>query len=182
MKNLGTGVTLMIDFTQEEKDFFMSEALKEAQKSLDKAEIPIGCVIVKDGEIVGRGHNAREELNQAIMHAEVMAIQEANRTIGNWRLLDCTLFVTIEPCVMCSGAVGLARIPKVIYGASNQKFGGAGSLYDILRDERLNHRVDLETGVMEKECAEIMQNFFRQSRERKKEVKRLEKLEAIQEM
>jgi len=182
MKNLGTGVTLMIDFTQEEKDFFMSEALKEAKKSLDKAEIPIGCVIVKDGEIVGRGHNAREELNQAIMHAEVMAIQEANRTIGNWRLLDCTLFVTIEPCVMCSGAIGLARIPKVIYGASNQKFGGAGSLYDILRDERLNHRVDLETGVMEKECAEIMQNFFRQSRERKKEVKRLEKLEAIQEM
>ena len=128
----------MIDFTQEEKDFFM--------------------------------------------HAEVMAIQEANRTIGNWRLLDCTLFVTIEPCVMCSGAIGLARIPKVIYGASNQKFGGAGSLYDILRDERLNHRVDLETGVMEKECAEIMQNFFRQSRERKKEAKRLAKLEAIQEM
>ena len=83
---------------------------------------------------------------------------------------------------MCSGAIGLARIPKVIYGASNQKFGGAGSLYDILRDERLNHRVDLETGVMEKECAEIMQNFFRQSRERKKEAKRLEKLEAIQEM
>ena len=87
----------MLDFTQEEKDFFMSEALKEAEKSLDKAEIPIGCVIVKDGEVIGRGHNAREELNQAIMHAEVMAIQEANRTVGNWRLLDCTLFVTIEP-------------------------------------------------------------------------------------
>ena len=134
LANLGTGVTLMLDFTQEEKDFFMSEALKEAEKSLDKAEIPIGCVIVKDGEVIGRGHNAREELNQAIMHAEVMAIQEANRTVGNWRLLDCTLFVTIEPCVMCSGAIGLARIPKVIYGASNQKFGGAGSLYDILRD------------------------------------------------
>ena len=149
----------MLDFTQEEKDFFMSEALKEAEKSLDKAEIPIGCVIVKDGEVIGRGHNAREELNQAIMHAEVMAIQEANRTVGNWRLLDCTLFVTIEPCVMCSGAIGLARIPKVIYGASNQKFGGAGSLYDILRDERLNHRVEVETGVMEEECAKIMQDF-----------------------
>ncbi len=102
------------------------------------------------------------------MHAEVMAIQEANRTVGNWRLLDCTLFVTIEPCVMCSGAIGLARIPKVIYGASNQKFGGAGSLYDILRDERLNHRVEVETGVMEEECAKIMQDFFRQSREVKK--------------
>ena len=167
----------MLDFTQEEKDFFMSEALKEAEKSLDKAEIPIGCVIVKNGEVIGRGHNAREELNQAIMHAEVMA-----RTVGNWRLLDCTLFVTIEPCVMCSGAIGLARIPKVIYGASNQKFGGAGSLYDILRDERLNHRVEVETGVMEEECAKIMQDFFRQSRERKKEAKRLAKLETRQDM
>ena len=151
----------MLDFTQEEKDFFMSEALKEAEKSLDKAEIPIGCVIVKDGEVLGRGHNAREELNQAIMHAEVMAIQEANRTVGNWRLLDCTLFVTIEPCVMCSGAIGLARIPKVIYGASNQKFGGAGSLYDILRDERLNHRVEVETGIMEMRGYEVAQKYVR---------------------
>ncbi|WP_164178321.1 tRNA adenosine(34) deaminase TadA [Streptococcus thermophilus] len=172
----------MLDYSQEEKKIFMSEALKEAQKSLDKAEIPIGCVIVKDREIVGRGHNAREELNQAIMHAEVMAIQEANRTVGNWRLLDCTLFVTIEPCVMCSGAIGLARIPKVIYGACNQKFGGAGSLYDILRDERLNHRVEVETGVIEADCAKIMQDFFRQSRERKKEAKRLAKLEVVQDM
>ena len=172
----------MLDFTQEEKDFFMSEALKEAEKSLDKAEIPIGCVIVKDGEVLGRGHNAREELNQAIMHAEVMAIQEANRTEGKWRLLDCTLFVTIEPCVMSSGAIVLARIHKVIYAARNQKFGGAGSLYDILRDQSLNHRVEVETGVMEEECAKIMQDFFRQSRERKKEAKRLAKLETRQDM
>ncbi len=180
---LEQGVTLMLDFTQEEKDFFLClKLLRKPKKSLDKAEIPIGCVIVKDGEVLGRGHNAREELNQAIMHAEVMAIQEANRTVGNWRLLDCTLFVTIEPCVMCSGAIGLARIPKVIYGASNQKFGGAGSLYDILRDERLNHRVEVETGVMEEECAKIMQDFFRQSRERKKEAKRLAKLETRQDM
>ena len=156
----------MLDYSQEEKEFFMSEALKEAQKSLDKAEIPIGCVIVKDREIVGRGHNAREELNQAIMHAEVMAIQEANRTVGNWRLLDCTLFVTIEPCVMCSGAIGLARIPHVVYGAPNQKFGAAGSLYDILTDERLNHRVEVEAGVLQEECAQIMQDFFRNRRQK----------------
>ena len=156
----------MLDYSQEEKEFFMSEALKEAQKSLDKAEIPIGCVIVKDGEVIGRGHNAREELNQAIMHAEVMAIQEANRTVGNWRLLDCTLFVTIEPCVMCSGAIGLARIPHVVYGAANQKFGAAGSLYDILTDERLNHRVEVETGVLQEECAQIMQDFFRNRRQK----------------
>lgn len=166
----------MSDFTQEEKDYFMGQALKEAEKSLAKAEIPIGCVIVKDGQIIGRGHNAREELNQAIMHAEIMAINEANATVGNWRLLDTTLFVTIEPCVMCSGAIGLARIPQVIYGAANQKFGGAGSLYNILEDQRLNHRVAVETGILAEDCAGIMQTFFRQGREKKKEAKRLAKL------
>ena len=169
----------MADFTQEEKEFFMAEALKEAQISLQKEEIPIGCVIVKDGQIIGRGHNAREELNQAIMHAEIMAINEANIAEGNWRLLDATLFVTIEPCVMCSGAIGLARIPQVIYGAANQKFGGAGSLYDILTDERLNHRVLVEQGVLEEDCAAIMQIFFRQSRKRKKLAKQAAKEESI---
>ena len=163
----------MQELTETEKAYFMQEALKEAQKSLAKDEIPIGCVIVKDSQIIGRGHNAREELNQAIMHAEIMAIQEANRTVGNWRLLEATLFVTIEPCVMCSGAIGLARIPQVIYGAPNQKFGAAGSLYDILTDERLNHRVQVEKGVLQADCAAIMQTFFRQGRERKKEAKRL---------
>lgn len=157
-----------MEFTQEEKEYFMREALKEAEKSLVKEEIPIGCVIVKDGEIIGRGHNAREELNQAIMHAEIMAINDANAHVDNWRLLDCTLFVTIEPCVMCSGAIGLARIPHVIYGAKNAKFGGAGSLYDILVDERLNHRVAVETGILEEECAVIMQDFFRQRRQKSK--------------
>lgn len=155
-------------FTEDENIFFMQEALKEAQKSLAKEEIPIGCVIVHEGKIIGRGHNAREELNQAIMHAEIMAINEANATVGNWRLLDCTLFVTIEPCVMCSGAIGLARIPNVIYGATNAKFGGAGSLYDILQDTRLNHRVAVETGVLEEECSSIMQSFFRTRRKQKK--------------
>ncbi|HFI0787091.1 TPA: tRNA adenosine(34) deaminase TadA [Streptococcus suis] len=155
-------------YTDEEKEYFMRQALEEARKSLEKDEIPIGCVIVKDGQIIGRGHNAREELNQAIMHAEVMAIQEANRSEGNWRLLDTTLFVTIEPCVMCSGAIGLARIPQVVYGATNQKFGAAGSLYDILTDERLNHRVEVETGILEEDCAKIMQDFFRQRREKQK--------------
>ncbi|MFI3086211.1 tRNA adenosine(34) deaminase TadA [Streptococcus sp. 2022WUSS037] len=160
-----------MNYTLEEKEYFMSQALAEAEKSLEKDEIPIGCVIVKDGQIIGRGHNAREELNQAIMHAEVMAIQEANRIEGNWRLLDTTLFVTIEPCVMCSGAIGLARIPQVVYGAANQKFGAAGSLYDILTDQRLNHRVEVETGVLEEACAQIMQDFFRQRREKQKSEK-----------
>ena len=165
------------DYTIEEKETFMREALKEAEIALAHEEIPIGCVIVKDGEIIGRGHNAREELQRAIMHAEVMAIEEANQKEESWRLLDTTLFVTIEPCVMCSGAIGLARIPQVIYGATNQKFGGAGSLYDILTDERLNHRVKVETGILETECAAIMQTFFRQGRERKKQAKLAAKTE-----
>ncbi|AND80102.1 tRNA adenosine(34) deaminase TadA [Streptococcus pantholopis] len=154
----------MSDLTQEEKTYFMQEALKEARLSLAKEDIPIGCVIVKKGEIIGRGHNAREELNQAVMHAEIMAINAANRHEGNWRLLDSTLFVTIEPCVMCSGAIGLARIPQVIYGAENQKFGAGGSLYNILQDKRLNHRVSLESGILAAECAQLMQDFFRQRR------------------
>uniref|UniRef100_UPI000D30FD99 deaminase n=1 Tax=Mycobacterium tuberculosis TaxID=1773 RepID=UPI000D30FD99 len=137
---------------------FMREALKEAEIALTHEEIPIGCVIVKDGEIIGRGHNAREELQRAVMHAEVMAIEEANQHEESWRFLDTTLFVTIEPCVMCSGAIGLARIHQVVYCATNQKFGGAGSLYDILTDERLNHRVEVETGILEAECAAIMQS------------------------
>ena len=129
----------------------------------------------KDGEIIGRGHNAREERQKAILHAEIMAIDDANENEGNWRLLDSTLFVTIEPCVMCSGAIGLARIPQVIYGAANQKFGGAGSLYDILTDVRLNHRVEVETGILEAECAGIMQDFFRKNREKKKAAKQAAK-------
>ncbi|RLU51488.1 tRNA adenosine(34) deaminase TadA [Streptococcus iniae] len=168
-----------MDYSQEEKEYFMREALKEAEKSLLKEEIPIGCVIVKDGQIIGRGHNAREELNQAIMHAEIMAINEANHHQGNWRLLDTTLVVTIEPCVMCSGAIGLARIPRVIFGASNQKFGAAGSLYDILSDHRLNHRVEVEMGLLAHDCAVIMQNFFRQNRQKKKDAKKIDKQEDV---
>jgi len=155
-----------MDYTIEEKEMFMREALKEAEIALVNDEIPIGCVLVKDGQIIGRGHNAREELQRAVMHAEIMAIEEANQHENSWRLLDATLFVTIEPCVMCSGAIGLARIPKVIYGAKNQKFGAAGSLYDILTDERLNHRVEVESGLLEEECAAIMQNFFRNRRKK----------------
>lgn len=158
-----------MDYTLAEKEAFMQVALEEARKSLLKDEIPIGCVIVHDGQIIGRGHNAREEQQQAILHAEIMAIQEANRTVGNWRLLDTSLFVTIEPCVMCSGAIGLARIPHVVYGATNQKFGAAGSLYDILTDGRLNHRVAVESGILEEACAHIMQDFFRKRRAKEKE-------------
>ncbi len=157
-----------MNYTVEEKEFFMREALKEAEIALANDEIPIGCVIVKDGKIIGRGHNAREELQRAIMHAEVMAIEKANQHEHSWRLLDTTLFVTIEPCVMCSGAIGLARIPQVIYGAKNPKFGAeTRHLYDILTDERLNHRAELETRDFGGRTCQIMQEFFRQRRNKR---------------
>lgn len=142
------------------------EALKEAQKAAENEEVPIGVVIVKDGEIIARDFNRRELDGRATHHAEVCAIEAANQAVGNWRLLDCALFVTIEPCVMCAGAIGLARIPQVYFGATNPKFGGTVSLYQILEDKRLNHRVQVESGILEYECAKIMQDFFKNRRKK----------------
>lgn len=156
-------------FTSEEKEFFMREALKEAQKALEHEEVPIGAVIVKDKKVMARGFNRRELDGQATHHAEICAIEAANSIIKNWRLLDCALFVTIEPCVMCAGAIGLARLPQVYFGAQNPKFGAVKSLYQILTDERLNHRVHVESGILEEKCSEIMQQFFRNRRSLKKE-------------
>ncbi|MEY8513668.1 tRNA adenosine(34) deaminase TadA [Lactococcus taiwanensis] len=153
-------------FTEEEKEFFMKEALKEAQKAAENEEVPIGVVIVKDGEIIARDFNRRELDGRATHHAEVCAIEAANQAVGNWRLLDCALFVTIEPCVMCAGAIGLARLPQVYFGATNPKFGGTVSLYQILEDKRLNHRVQVESGILEDECAKIMQDFFKNRRKK----------------
>lgn len=157
-----------MEFSTEEKEFFMREALVEAQKAADNEEVPIGVVIVKDGEIIARDFNRRELDQRSSHHAEICAIERANELVGNWRLLDCSLFVTIEPCVMCAGAIGLARIPQVYFGAANPKFGGTVSLYRILEDERLNHRVQVEGGVLEAECAQIMQDFFRNRRKKLK--------------
>lgn len=152
------------NFTQEEKEFFMNEALIEAEKAAANEEVPIGVVIVKDKTVISRSFNRRELDQRATHHAEICAIEAANQTVGNWRLLDCTLFVTIEPCVMCAGAIGLARIPQVYFGATNPKFGGTVSLYQILEDERLNHRVQVQGGILETECAKVMQDFFRNRR------------------
>jgi len=150
-----------MNYTVKEKEAFMREALKEAEIALENDEIPIGCVIVKDGEIIGRGHNAREELQRAVMHAEIMAIENANASEESWRLLDCTLFVTIEPCVMCSGAIGLARIPNVVYGAKNQKFGAAGSLYDIATVLREAGQGRNPAALSECELCALFSCFFR---------------------
>ena len=156
-----------IVLTPAEKEFFMNEALIEAKKAADNEEVPIGCVLVSaDKKIIARAFNRRELDQRSTHHAEICVINQANARIGNWRLTDCALFVTIEPCVMCAGAIGLARIPQVYFGASNPKFGGTVSLYQILTDERLNHRVQVESGILEEKCAEIMQTFFRNRRKK----------------
>lgn len=154
----------MTEFNQKEKEYYMREALLEAQTAAANEEVPIGAVIVREGEIIARSFNRRELDNQATHHAEINVIEAANKSIGNWRLLDCALFVTIEPCVMCAGAIDLARVSQVYFGAKNPKFGAVRSLYQILEDSRLNHRVQVENGILESECATIMQDFFKSRR------------------
>ena len=149
----------------------MREALKEAQKAYDQAEVPIGAVVVLNGEIIGRGHNLREKEQDATLHAEIKAIRQANQHLGSWRLEDCELFVTLEPCPMCSGAMILARMKRVVFGAFDPKAGTAGTFMNLLQDSRFNHQVEVEQGVLEDECKEILQQFFKGLRERNKQRK-----------
>ncbi len=147
---------------------FMHEALAEAELAQRKGEVPIGAVIVLNDEIIGRGHNLRETSNDPTSHAELVAIREAAETIGHWRLLDTTLYVTLEPCVMCMGAIILARIPRLVYACRDPRAGAVGSIYDLSRDERFNHRVEVSEGVLAKECSQLLSNFFRELRAGKK--------------
>ena len=158
-------------YTKEEKEFYMREAMVEAKKAEAINEVPIGAVIVRDGEIIGRGYNQRETTNRAITHAEMIAINEANQTINNWRLENCALFVTLEPCVMCSGAIVLSRIPNVYYGASDFKGGTAGTLMNLLEEDQFNHQSYVESGILQEECSEMLSAFFRKLREDRKENK-----------
>jgi tRNA(adenine34) deaminase len=144
--------------------YFMKEALEEAKKAYELDEVPIGAVVVKDGKIIGRGHNLREREQDPTLHAEIIAIRQAAAELGSWRLTDCELYVTIEPCPMCAGAILQSRIPRVIYGARDPKAGCAGSLYNLLEDSRFNHRAEVVEGVLEEECAEIIRGYFRQKR------------------
>lgn len=162
----------MSEFTQEEIEKWMTEAMKEAAKAKEIDEVPIGAVIVKDGEIIGRGFNRRESSQDATTHAEMLAIQEANRHLGNWRLEDCHLFVTLEPCVMCSGAIVLARLKSVYYGPSDPKGGAVRTLMTVLEDDRLNHQCEVHSGVMEEECRLLLTTFFKELRKKKKMEKR----------
>ncbi|MBO8126876.1 MAG: nucleoside deaminase [Firmicutes bacterium] len=140
--------------------FYMAAALEEAEQAFAKGEIPIGAVIVKDGEIIGRGHNLKETEKDPTLHAEIVAIRDAARNLGTWRLTGTTIYVTIEPCPMCAGALVQARIRRLVYGADDLKAGAVGSLWDIVRDPRLNHRLEVRRGVLENEAKELVQKFF----------------------
>jgi tRNA(adenine34) deaminase len=148
--------------------YWMGKALREAEKAAARDEVPIGAVVVRDGAIIGRGHNLREAKQDPSAHAEMIAIRQAARRAGSWRLTGCVLYVTLEPCLMCMGAIILARFDRVVFGCHDPKGGAAGSLYDLSDDRRLNHRVELTSRVREEECAAILSGFFADLRTRKK--------------
>ncbi|MCJ1909115.1 tRNA adenosine(34) deaminase TadA [Planococcus ruber] len=152
--------------------FYMQLAMEEAEKAAAKGEVPIGAIIVRDGEVIARAHNLRETTQNAVTHAELLAIQEACQKLGSWRLENTQLYVTLEPCPMCAGAILQSRIPRVIYGARDVKAGSVDSLYRLLNDERFNHQCDVTENVLAEECGQLLTNFFRALRENKKKKKR----------
>ncbi len=149
-------------------EMYMREAYRLAKKAYRQEETPIGCVIVRDGRIIGKGYNRRNKKKNSLAHAEIMAISQACKKVGDWRLEDCTMYVTLEPCPMCAGAIVQARMPQVVIGARNPKAGCAGSVINILDMDGFNHRVELVDGVMREECEQLMTGFFRELREKKK--------------
>ena len=146
---------------------YMKMALAEARKAYQRAEVPIGAVVVCDDQVVGRGFNLREQTQDPTSHAEMIALREAAKNEASWRLEDCQLYVTLEPCPMCAGAILQSRIKRLVYGASDPKAGAVKSLYQLLDDDRFNHQVEVEAGVMEKEAAQLLKDFFRELRQRK---------------
>ena len=148
---------------------FMKEALKEAKKAYKKLEIPVGAVIVKDGEIIARAHNVKEEKNDATKHAEILAIQKASKKLETWRLNDCEMYVTLEPCSMCAGAMIQARLKKVYIGTMDEKTGACGSVLNLPKDYKFNHIVEIEYGILQPECEKILKDFFKELRKLKKD-------------
>ena len=146
---------------------YMKEALKQAKKAYALGEVPIGCVIVHEGKIIGRGYNRRNTDKNTLAHAEITAINKASKVIGDWRLEECTLYVTLEPCQMCAGAIVQARIPEVVMGCMNPKAGCAGSIINLLDMKQFNHQVEVIRGVRQDECSEMMKSFFRDLRQGK---------------
>lgn len=151
--------------TDDEK--YMKEAIKQARKAADAGDVPIGCVIVHENKIIARGYNKRNARKTTLAHAELLAIEKASKKLGDWRLEECTMYITLEPCQMCSGAIVQARIPKVVVGAMNKKAGCAGSILNLFQIPAFNHQVEFEQGVLEEECSAILSDFFRQLRLKK---------------
>ena len=153
------------------QEFFMREALKEAKKAYKKLEIPVGAVIVKDGEIIARAHNIKEEKKDTTQHAEILAIQKASKKLETWRLNDCEMYVTLEPCPMCAGALIQSRIKKVYIGTMDEKTGACGSVLNLLEDFKFNHKVEVGKGILKEECEKILKEFFIKLREYKKSMR-----------
>ena len=149
----------------------MREALKQAMRAYKQEEVPIGCVIVYDGEIIARAYNKRNMKRNPLAHAEILAINKAAKVLEDWRLEECTMYITLEPCQMCAGAIVQARIPKVVIGSMNPKAGCAGSVLNLLDIAKFNHQVEIVKGVMEEECTKMLQDFFKQLRQKKKDAK-----------
>src|SRR5437660_12444619 len=143
---------------------FMREALRQAQKAYEVDEVPVGAVVVRAGKVIGRAYNQVEMLKDATAHAEMLALTQAEAAVGDWRLTDCDLFVTKEPCIMCAGALVYARVRRVIFGCADERAGAAGSILNVLQMPTLNHRCDISSGVLQNECAAILQDFFKQTR------------------
>lgn len=155
--------------TQDEK--YMKEAIRQAKKAAEIGDVPIGCVIVFEDKIIARAYNQRNKRKTTLAHAELLAIQKASRKMEDWRLEGCTMYITLEPCQMCAGAIVQARIPRVVLGAMNPKAGCAGSVLNILQVEAFNHQTEIKTGVLQEECSQMMSDFFRELRKKKKEEK-----------
>ncbi|RBP37984.1 tRNA adenosine(34) deaminase TadA [Garciella nitratireducens] len=147
---------------------FMKLALKEAEKAFDKGEVPIGAIIVKNEKVIAKAHNQKENLKDPTAHAEILVIREAAKILGTWRLAGCELYVTIEPCPMCAGAVVQSRIQRLVIGAMEPKFGGAGSIFNIVNHPKLNHKIEVIEGTLEEECLQLMQDFFKRLRQKRK--------------
>ena len=153
----------------QEKEIYMKKALKEAKKAYDKLEIPVGAIIVKDGKIIARAHNQKETKFDTTKHAEILAIQKASKKLKSCRLIDCEMYVTLEPCTMCAGAIINSRIKKIYIGASDEKTGAVGSVLNLFDDYKFNHKPEYEKGILEQECSEILKRFFKDLRKSKKD-------------
>lgn len=158
---------------ENEDQFFMKIAIEEAQKAAEIGEVPIGAIIAYKGEVLVRAHNLRETDQSAVAHAELLAIEKACKVLGTWRLEEATLYVTLEPCAMCSGAILLSRIPRVVYGAVDPKGGCAGTFMNLLQDSRFNHQSEVVSGVLAEECGQLLTSFFQEIRNRRKTEKRV---------